>query len=297
MQYTRKEFLMWTDIEIIIISNINPLEDIYNSFWIFYSFEKEFSRFLDTSDLISLNIKKEFELSNRFINIFNIVKKINKDTNWYFNPLINLGNIWYSNDFWKWIFKKIEQEIDLNIDNISVIWNFISLKNNQNLDLWWIIKWYCVDMVVKYLKEKWYSDFIVNAGWDLYVLWNNKLWKTSIIAINNPFNKDKIFATLELKNKAISTSWTYKRKWNIDNENYHHILNPFTKTNINEIISISLISDKCYISDSYATACIAMWIEKSLIFLQKNNIDWIIIGNDEKIYQTIWLNNYNFKII
>jgi thiamine biosynthesis lipoprotein len=63
---------------------------------------------------------------------------------------------------------------------------------------------------------------------------------------------------LEIKDKSISTSGTYKRKWELSNEKYHHILTPETNTNNNEIISITLISDKCFISDSYATACIAM---------------------------------------
>ncbi|MBT3729717.1 hypothetical protein HOF65_03700 [bacterium] len=36
------------------------------------------------------------------------------------------------------------------------------------------------------------------------------------------------------------------------------MLNPKTNSNNNEIISISLVSDKCYIADAYATACIAM---------------------------------------
>lgn len=297
MIYSKKEFFMWTDIIITILSDNNALEDIYNSFWIFYSFEKEFSRFLESSDLTKLNKTKECELSNRFIEIFKLSKKINIDTNWFFNPLINLNNIWYSKDFMQWIFEKKDEKNDLDLNKVSIIWNFISLKDNQNLDLWWIVKWYCVDYVSNYLKEKWYKNFIVNAGWDVYLSWYNSTWKIPIVAINNPFDKEKIFATLELKDASISTSWTYKRKWNIDNKNYHHIINPFIQKNLDEIISISLISDNCYISDSYATACIAMWIEKSLKFLSEKNIDWVIIWSDSKIYQTKWLSKYNFKII
>lgn len=297
MQYSRKDFLMGTNIIITVISDINPLKDIYDSFWIFYSLEKEFSRFSDNWDISVLNTKKELEVSDRFIDVLNLSKEIYDITDGFFNPLVNIRNIWYSWDFWKWVFEKTEEKIDLDIDKISIIWNFVTLKENQNLDFWWIVKWYWVDLVTKYLKDKWYNDFIINAWWDIFISWNNLQGKPPVVWIDNPFNNKEIFATLELKDKSISTSWTYKRKWNINNENFHHILNPKTNTNNKDIISISLIADKCYIADTYATACIAMWIEKSLEFLEKQNIDWIIIWSDSNIYQTKWMSKYNLKII
>lgn len=296
MKYTKSRFLMWTDINITIISSSNPLQDIYDSFAIFYSLEKEFSRFLDDSDLSLLNFCKEMELSNRFINILKLTLEVYNKTNHYFNPLISLKNIWYSKDFWKWVFEKVEQEVDSNFDKISIIWNFVILKQNQNLDLWWIVKWYSVDLVVNFLKSKWYINFIINAWWDIYLSWNNFSWKIPIVLIDNPFNTNEILATLELKDKSISTSWTYKRKWSFAEQDYHHIINPETNLNNNEIISITLISDNCYISDSYATACIAMWIKKSLYFLEEQNIDWLIIWSDWNIYQTKNMVNYKLNI-
>jgi thiamine biosynthesis lipoprotein len=210
---------------------------------------------------------------------------------------MNLKNIWYAEDFRKWIFDKKEELQDIDIEKISVNQNKIKLWKNQNIDLWWIVKWYAVDLVSEYLKEKWYIDFIINAWGDIFISWKNKNGDVPVVAIDSPFNKKKILAVLEVTNKAISTSWTYKRKWNVENENFHHILNPKTNSNNNEIISISLVSDKCYIADAYATACIAMWIEKSLVFLKKQNIDWIIIWTDGNTYETKWLKDYNLEII
>lgn len=297
MKYTKTKFLMWTDISITIISNKNPLQDIYDSFALFYSLEQEFSRFSKTSDLVLLNEEKTLEVSDRFIDVFKKSYDVYNQSNHFFNPLVNIKNIWYSTDFWKWVFEKTNLEVNLDLDKVSVIWNFLTLKENQNLDLGGIVKWYWVDLVSDFLKEKWYSDFIINAWWDIYLYWNNSAWKTPVVWIDSPFNSNELFATLEIKNKSISTSGTYKRKWELANEKYHHILTPETNTNNNEIISITLISDKCYISDSYATACIAMGIEKSLVFLQEKNIDWFLIWSDWNIYQTKNLSSYNIEII
>jgi hypothetical protein len=40
-----------------------------------------------------LNKKREFEVSNRFIDILNLSKQICIDSDGYFNPLVNLKNI------------------------------------------------------------------------------------------------------------------------------------------------------------------------------------------------------------
>jgi thiamine biosynthesis lipoprotein len=297
MKYQKSQFLMWTDINITIVSNKNPIKDIYDSFGIFYSLEKEFSRFLEKSDLNILNNSKKLEVSNRFIEVLKLTQKVYLDTEKYFNPLINLRNIWYGTTFKKWIFKKEEIKQNLDLKKILVVWNFVTLTESHNLDLGWIVKGYWVDLVSSFLKEKGYENFIINAWWDIYLSWNNASGNTPVVSIDNPFNEKEIFATLDIKNKSLSTSGIYKRKWNIDWEDFHHILNPEQNNNNNEIISISLIADKCYIADSYATACIAMWIEKSLMFLQKQNIDWIIIWSDWSIYTTKWMSVYNLNII
>lgn len=294
METIKTKFIMWTEVEIIINSVLGEekiLKDIEKSFNIFSDLENEFSRFNKNSSLSKLNENKILEVSNRFIKILKLSKNINKITNNYFNPLVNISNIWYSSNFLYKNFKKTNFKSNLDLDKIQIIWNIVSLQENQNLDLWWIIKWYSVDLVKGFLEKSWYYDFIVNAGWDMFIS------KKSTISIDCPKIKWNIFALLELENIALSTSWTYKRKWEINWEKFHHILNPKINKNNNEILSISLITDKCYIWDSYATACIAMWIEKSLVFLEKEKISWVIILNDNKIYKIWKLEKYNFEII
>jgi thiamine biosynthesis lipoprotein len=210
---------------------------------------------------------------------------------------VNVSDLWYSGDFEKWIFKKTDHVYNLELEKISIIWNFISLKENQYLDFWWIVKWYTVDLCSDFLRNKWYTDFIINAWWDIFISGNNNLWKIPVVAIDSPFKNSDIFAILELKDISISTSWTYKRKWNIDNNDFHHIINPFFWNNNNELISVSIINEKCSLADAYATSCIAMWLEKSINFLEKNWIDGVIICSDWKVFNSKWIEKYNFEIV
>ncbi|MEI6119398.1 MAG: FAD:protein FMN transferase [bacterium] len=94
-----------------------------------------------------------------------------------------------------------------------------------------------------------------------------------VVGIDSPFIQDNIFATLEVENTAIATSGNYKRKWTIDNQVYTHIINPMNSENNNEIISITLITETCYLGDAYATACIAMGKDKTVEFLKKHRIE------------------------
>jgi thiamine biosynthesis lipoprotein len=170
------------------------------------------------------------------------------------------------------------------------------LTKDQNLDFWWIVKGYTVDLVKNYLLSKWFNDFIINAWWDIFLSWTNN-WTKWVVWVDNPFKTEENFAILELENMSISTSWSYKRNWEIWKNNYHHILNPLNNSNKNEIISITIITNKTYLSDCYATACFNMWINKSLNFLEENNIDWIIIWNDWQIYHSRGVENLWFRVV
>lgn len=297
MKYYKTKHLMWTDITVTTFWEHNSSEDIDNVFLIFKSLELEFSRFLPDSSLSILNKNRTLEASDRFIDVIKKCKQIYADTNLYFNPLINLNQIGYSKSFDLNEFEKEKIDVNICFDKLDIRWNNIVLQENQTLDLWGIVKWYWVDLAKNYLDTKSYKNYIINAWWDIYVSWANEDWKKLLIWIENPFTKWELLATIELENKAIATSGNYRRKWTIENQEYNHIINPITWSNNNEITSITLISDFSYISDAYATACIAMWLGKTLEFLEQKNIDWLIVCADKNIYGVELMRKYNLKLI
>lgn len=221
-----------------------------------------------------------------------------KDSHGYFNPLINLAHIWYSKSFDLNQFIKEEQDdINIDFDTVQIEGNTVTLQENQILDLWWIVKWYAVDLARKQLDKKWYTDYIINAWWDIYCAGHTETGQKMLVGIDSPTTPDILIATVELHNTAIATSGNYKRKRTIDNTEYTHIVNPLTGENNREINSITLIADDCYIADAYATVCIAMWLEKALPFLKEKHIEWLIVCADGNIYQTDWMHRYNLQVL
>ena len=260
--------IMWTEISIIIYDK-NVDNSIYEkAFDIFYKNEKKFSRFDKNSMLSKLNRNKILEVDDDFIKVLKLSKLFYKKTNWYFNPLVNLSSIWYSESFDNKNFYKKETNVDLDFDSIRIVWNKVFLKENQNLDFWGIVKGWTVDLVANFLKNNGIKYFLIDAWWDIY--WTSKENDYFYIQVNNT---NKI---LKLKNKAVCTSWTYKRTWQLGGKKYNHIIDPLSNTNNFDIKFISIVTDYTVIWDVYATACIAMGREKSRLFLKKEKIIYFL---------------------
>ncbi len=288
MRFEFEEKKLWTTFEIIIVDNDekNVWKNIYQIWKMVDIFEENFSRFKENSLLSKLNKEKSLDVNIEFIDIFNKSKDLYDFTNWYFNPLVNLNTIWYSSSFFNNKFEKIDYEQNLLISEIVLEWNKLTLKNNQNIDFWWIAKWYLVDKISTRLKQFWYENFLVNGWWDIYLSWLNEEWNNWWVSIESPYDENSILWWIRLSNVSVSTSWSYKRNWNIDWEKYHHILNPHTLKNDNQLVWITIISPNCYVSDSLATAIFCMWMDDWKKFLIKNWIDWILFWKIKKIFIT-----------
>ncbi len=289
MEHKAYRKMLWTDIEISVISDDWHIDRRIN--WIFdflSSFEQEFSRFLPHSNLSILNEYKNAEVSQRFLDLLHKSIDLYKRTDWYFNPLSDISKIWYSNDFESQNFEKIERISDDDISKIRIEGKKIYLNENQRLDFWWIWKWYAVDQAAKFLEMFWYDDFFINAWWDIMANWKNQNWNNWVIWIENPFDWSLLWH-IELANSAIATSGNYKRKWNINWKDYHHLLNPKTKENNFEIISVSVLATSWTEADAFTKALYNMDIKKSLAFIEHNWLAWFLITNNREILTTKWL--------
>jgi len=288
---------MGTDITITLFWDWDYTQDANIVFDLFYALELEFSRFLGDSSLSLLNIQRSLTVSDRFIDVIKKCKTLYTKTGGYFNPLVSVAQLGYSKSFDLKEFKQENIKINLDFDHVHIDGNTVSLARDQFLDLWWIVKWYALDLAKNYLESKWYQNYIIDAGGDIWVAGLTDLGKNILVGIDDPFTKWYLSATLELKDKAIATSWNYKRKWTIEFKEYNHIINPITSSNNNEITSISLIAEECYLADAYATVCIAMWVDKALEFLKSEHIDAFIICSDQRIYKTDGLDHYNITVL
>lgn len=280
-------YALWTTCQIILVSSgdkpknsqINSLVDYIKNF------EKEFSRFLSDSDLMILNTQKKLEVSERFLRLLHRCREMYELSEWYFNPLVDVSNLWYSHSFVENIFEKTSREVNMNFLWVKNYWNLVELQENMFLDFGSIAKGFLADELAILLEQYWYKNFLINMWWDLRVGGKNVFWKKWEIAIQSPIAWEGNILTLPLENKSISTSGTYLRNWEISWEKYHHIITPFWPQTT-DLTSVSIIDFYWYKTDALATAVLAMWKEKAIQFLEANKFDYVLIDSEKKVFQS-----------
>ena len=101
-------------------------------------------------------------------------------------------------------------------------------RKGMAITLGGIAKGYAVDKCVALLKARGFTDFMVQAGGDMYVA-GSKGKDPWVVGIRDPRGpKDSMFAIAPIKNHSFSTSGDYERGFVKDGVRYHHILDPRT---------------------------------------------------------------------
>jgi thiamine biosynthesis lipoprotein len=136
----------------------------------------------------------------------------------------------------------------------------------------------------------------VNAGGDIYAHGLNGSWLPWTIGIENPFSL-VVDLSIVLNNTAVATSGRYKRKWNIDGKEYHHLVNPLSGENKSEIMSVTLVGKKCVDCDSFTKSIFHLSPENGIEKIQELNMEWLIYTDDGRlIYTSGLLEKYGLVI-
>lgn len=109
------------------------------------------------------------------------------------------------------------------------------------------------------LEELGFTTFLINIAGDMIASGQDRVWT---LGIQDPLQKQALLGTVQLTNQAVATSGSYVRA--------SHILDPHTKTDTTDLISVSIYGDDIIDSDVLATACMAMGFDKACAFLQSH---------------------------
>jgi len=154
------------------------------------------------------------------------------------------------------------------------------LNSDIQLDFGGYAKGYGVDALVEQLKNQGIHNALINAGGDIKGIGNigQRPWR---IAIQHPA-KDQALGWLDLNpNESIFTSGDYRRNYTIENQQYHHIIDPRTGYPSKHAHSVTVVHSSGAIADAAATALMvatpAEWLKiakqiglKHLLIVDKN---------------------------
>ena len=164
------------------------------------------------------------------------------------------------------------------------------------LDFSAIAKGYGVDVIAELLESFGIENYMVEVGGEVRVKGLNPksiVWR---VAIEQPIDnktKSQVFDKyVSLSNKSIATSGNYRNFYMKQGNKIAHTINPKTGYPIiNDLLSATVLHDKCMIADAYATAFMVLGSEKSIIVLDKSEslMTYLISREEDNDYCTYGL--------
>ena len=179
----------------------------------------------------------------------------------------------------------------INIDDQKVRKTNPRVKINFNA----IAKGFSVDLIGNYLKSKGIQSYLVDIGGEVKAKGKKPGGDKWTVGIEKPAenkaDKRKVHTILEIEDMAVATSGSYRQYYEKDGTKYSHTINPKTGNPVkHNLLSASVVTNKCGKADAFATAFMVMGKNKTLEFIKQNpqlNLEVMLIYADEDgNYQT-----------
>jgi len=277
-----------TDIDIRIVANgvaekKSAEKDLLVIEVLYADFANIFSRFDSTSELSKLNARLgEYNSASLCMSeLANLCLDYYKKTEGLYDPRILdvLERVGYADDFKLGVRKlKVGVVEENNFFNHSLTED-LKIKDGAvffatRMDFSGIAKGYITDKVVEFLERQQWKNFLVDSGGDMFMRGvdeDGKLWTVNVEGIDE---KKLIFA---LDDKAIATSGIGRRRWEIEGQRMHHIINPKKPREFSfDLKSVSIIAESTADADVWAKTIFLMGREGGM---REQGIERTVGGN------------------
>ena len=246
------------------------------------------------SIISKLNRGEKVQTDNIFNSVYLDAVDVYVNTKGYFDCTVSpLVSYWgfYNN----WGQENIDidslkiQEIIKNIgtNKTNMFDGSVYLEPGIQIDFNAIAQGYSVDFIADFLEFKGVQNFLIEVGGEIKakgVNTDDKIWRVGIDKPQEEIDiEDRFQFILELENKSLATSGNYRKFYEKDGVKYSHTINPMTGFPVqNRLLSVTVITNKCSLSDAYATAFMAMGVDqtKKLIKSVNDQLDVYLVYTD-----------------
>lgn len=154
------------------------------------------------------------------------------------------------------------------------------LPAGTELDLGGISKGFAVEMARRVLRGQGLRNFIIDAGGNLGIEWNQK--EDIQIFVRHPRREGQFWGQFPLgRSCGVATSGDYQFYFIENGQRYHHILNPQTGYPADEAVAVSIIAPDAIAADGFSTAVFVMGHERGSEFIESHpELQGLIIYRD-----------------
>jgi FAD:protein FMN transferase len=160
-------------------------------------------------------------------------------------------------------------------------------RKGMAITLGGIAKGYAVDKCAELVKKAGFSDFIVQAGGDMYVSGSKgpEPWMVGIRDPRTPDSNPDLFALAPIRDHSFSTSGDYERGFVKDGVRYHHILDPHTGEPAHASRSVTIRAKDAFTADAWSKVMFIDGPQKGMQVIKDNHLDdfeavWVDANNE-----------------
>lgn len=144
----------------------------------------------------------------------------------------------------------------------------------QAIHLGGIAKGYAVDRAARILEQHGVKHAVINLGGTV-----RNVGEKAAVGIRNPFDPDRIAASIESADEAVVTSGLYERG--------NHIFDPVSgKPAVSDLASVTVVGKDGAAADAAATACMVFGSRRGTMLLDLLGLEGIFILRDGGIFST-----------
>lgn len=288
--------IMRTDVFVQVFSDTYTQQtmeaDIEQAFSMFREFAHRFSRFREESELALLNRASQICVSEELFALLLHSRQYFEETGGIFDPTIlptlereGYGASLESVSFGAPGLTVPERyytfaDIVLDVDSRTVV-----KPIDCRVDLGGIGKGYIVDQVAHMLSKR-YTDFLVDAGGDLYVSGGNRVICQPYFAIEieHALRTRESAGLLLVSDQAVATSGINRRCWQQDGVEKSHLIDPRTQHSIrSDVLTATVVMPSVEQADVLAKTLCVLGRERGLTFAEQKCIPVFLLLKDGTI--------------
>ena len=258
------------------------------------NFNLSLNPFNPNSIIAKVNKNEEVEVDEWFTEVFNKAEEVSAHSDGVFDitcaPLINL---------WGFGFSKMDSITPQMIDSIKQFVGYKKIQLNGKiiikedprilLNCSAIAKGYACDIIARLLEKEGVENYMVEIGGEVAMKGVNAIGECWRIGINKPEDDNTgvmndIEEVVQLcKKGGVATSGNYRNYYVKDGKKYAHTIDPRTGYPAEQnILSATIVANDCMTADAYATAFMAMGLDKAKKMAANiPEIEYFIIYADE----------------
>jgi thiamine biosynthesis lipoprotein len=257
------------------------------------SFDLSLNPFNKNSVIYKVNHNEAVEVDDWFITVFNKAHEISELTGGVYDitcaPLINLWGFGYEkfDSINPSLIDSLKQFVGygkVRLEGRTVIKDDLRLQLNASS----IAKGFACDVIAQLFDSYCISNYMIEIGGEIHAKGynpNHAYWRIEILKPidDNSGYVAEVQDVITLNNTSLATSGNYRNYYIKEGKKYAHTINPLTGYPAEEnILSATVIYSDCMTADAFATAFMALGLEKACaIAAQFPQMNYLLVYTDE----------------